>query len=84
MFLKLRILFTWLAVACAAACFFVGMFLGLPAAIACIALGAAFAGLMYLCKQKQEEQEAKQQQSQPLSQTEPDSTSSDNEPQNPL
>jgi flagellar biosynthesis component FlhA len=64
MFLKLRILFTWLAVACAVACFFVGTFLGLPAAIACIAVGAAFAGLMYLCKQKQEEEEAKQQQSQ--------------------
>ena len=61
MYLKLRILFTLLAVACAVALFPIGTFLGFPAAILCIMVGALFAGLMYLCKQKQEEIEAKAQ-----------------------
>lgn len=89
MYLKLRILFTWLAVACAVACFFVGTFVGLPAAILCIIVGASFAGLMYLCKQKQEAEDAKkqqteaqkqlQEQSQEQPKTENDSTESDKE-----
>ena len=56
MFLKLRILFTWLAVACAVVIFPIGTFFGFDAAILCLMAGAIFAGLMYLCKQKQEEE----------------------------
>lgn len=62
MIVKLRILFTLLAVACAAAIFPIGMFLGLEAAILCLMVGALFAGLMYICKQKQESDEAKTKQ----------------------
>lgn len=65
MYLKLRILFTWLSVLCAVAIFPVGTFLGLSAAIVCILVCALFAALMYLCKQKQEQQEAQSQKTQP-------------------
>ncbi|MBO4940526.1 MAG: hypothetical protein J6D30_05880 [Clostridia bacterium] len=55
MYLKLRIIFTWIAVAFAVAVFPVGTFLGFTWAIICVAACALFAGLMYICKQKQEE-----------------------------
>ena len=80
MYLKLRILFTWLAVACAAAVFPVGTFLGFTWAIICVAACALFAGLMYIFKQKQEETEEKaKQQTEQTDSDAPDSTNPDSE-----
>ena len=57
MYVKLRILFTLLSVACAAVVFPVGTLFGFTWAIICVMACALFAGLMYLCKQKQEADE---------------------------
>ena len=59
MFLKLRILFTVLAVVCAILILPIGTWLDLGWAIAVIVLGAAFFILMLLCKQQQEIEEGK-------------------------
>ena len=59
MFLKLRILFTVLAVVCTVLVLPVGTWLDLGWAIATIVLGVAFFIAMLLCKQQQEIEEGK-------------------------
>lgn len=71
MYLKLRILFTILSVLCAVALFPIGTFFGLTAAIICFLVGALFAALMVLCKQKQEQQEANHKKTDVDNQTDP-------------
>jgi hypothetical protein len=61
MYLKLRILFTILAVLCVAALLPIGSIFGFMWAGICALFAFLFFGLMWLCKQNQEMQERKEE-----------------------
>ena len=79
MYKNLRIIFTVISALCIAAILPVGAFWQFNAAITLAALAGIFYFAMLICKQKQEELEAKDQSDAPLSSGEQKTDAEDNE-----